>query len=107
MPPSVFEINIEDLINPFIVKVYKIDNENGHFIGLSLMAINFNYVVHSMLDAETQQEVLRLYCRNSTQKSLAYMQITLPHDSKSSFYIFPNMYVDTLWLRDEKRINIT
>jgi hypothetical protein len=50
-PPSVVEINIVDLHNPYVFKVYRISGTDKQYIGLPLVAINVNFVIHSIYDA--------------------------------------------------------
>lgn len=44
-PPSIVEINLRDIYNPYVVKVYKIDSDADTYIGLNVLDIDSKYIV--------------------------------------------------------------
>src|SRR3569833_110188 len=52
-PPCVIEINITDIKNPFVSKIYQIKELGSSIIGLPLMAVNVNYILHSVYDVNS------------------------------------------------------
>jgi hypothetical protein len=44
---------------------------------------------------------LRVYSRDESKKAISKWQYSLPEATISNFYIFPNVYINTLVYRDE------
>lgn len=106
-PAGIFEYNISDPYNIIIFKYYTIYQDADRFVGNNVMTANQNYILHLLLDIVTYQNILRVFSRTSFHNSIARYQFILQSTSKTNFFFFPNLYLDILWFRDERKINIT
>lgn len=77
-PASVIEYNIGDPYNIYPYKMYALPEGESRFVGTNTIAVNYNYVVHLLVDIIQFQEVIRAYCRNSTRHSLVKFEYILP-----------------------------
>eukprot|EP00347_Sterkiella_histriomuscorum_P013952 403362730 len=106
-PPGVIEVNIDDPYNAYIFKQYQLPSESPALIGQKIVATNKNIIIHSMLNIETNEQVLRLYNRNASHYNIAKYNFILPQKSRSNYFYFPSYYQNNLLFRDEVRINVT
>jgi len=65
------------------------------------MSVNQNWVVLSLKDIYTGQNVLRVFARNTTFFRVVLQDIKLPPLARSAFVQFPNFYFNVLIYRDE------
>lgn len=70
------------------------------------MAANEQSVIHLLVNPETGNQFLRVYCRNSLYLSAAQYQVEINYDSIADFLAFPSYYFNYVVLRDERTVDL-
>ena len=73
-------------------------------IGSRVMAVNRNYVIHLVENAESLQQSIRVYSRKGSNIEKALFERILSEDAITGFITFPNPFFDTVIMRDEREI---
>jgi hypothetical protein len=68
-PSAIVEFEASDLENIKIFKVYKLDDPLDPLIGTFSMAANQQSIIHLLVNPETGNQYLRVYCRFSNYLS--------------------------------------
>ena len=106
-PPGVVEIRVDDPPNAYINRVYNVgDNSYVRYVGQPVIATNDNYILHLMVDMLTLDYVIRVYDRKSNYFSTAMFDYKLPGESKSNYFVFPSLFLDIMFYRDEEYVSL-
>jgi hypothetical protein len=102
----VLEYNCRDIYNVHLHKKYAITG-NDIFVGERSMAVNTNYLLHLIFNPETEEQVIRVYSRSSTNWNTPLYEVPVSPDCVGNFIGFPNKLFDRYIYRDERQLNMT
>ena len=71
------------------------------------MAVNKNYVLHLLVNLETERQTIRVFNRNSNYFSAAKFEILVPRDTYLDFFHLPNILFNVVVFRDECSITVS
>jgi hypothetical protein len=106
-PPGVVEIRVTDPPNAYISRVYMVGQDAYiRYVGQPVIASNDNYIMHLMVDMLSMQYVIRVYDRLSNYYSTAMFDYRLPNESKTNYFVFPSIFLDIIFYRDEDLVSL-
>lgn len=106
-PAAIVEYDMTDPDNVLINKIFTVENTPFKRFGHKSMAVNNNYLLHLLEDADTGRQMIRIYNRQSNLLSTARYELMISHETIVDWFEFPNPFFNVLIMRDERTINVT
>ena len=62
-PPQIIEVNVDDVNNPYLGKVYQITSDEGQFVGLNMVYADDRYIATTIMRVSDFKPFLRVFDR--------------------------------------------
>ncbi|CDW88490.1 UNKNOWN [Stylonychia lemnae] len=105
-PPQVIEYDLSDPDNIIIKKIYTAPDEFSNHIGLNIITVNNNYLVHVMEEITTRKQYLRIYSRTSNRLDIAKADYIFDTQFMSNTIAFDSAVFNHLIIRNEQKIKL-